>query len=94
MKINERTNIEKHGERAEFTEDDGETWTMLPEEERSIYEHVGIYCKHSERTGGTLCRISGQEPYQQTLKMRILPSICCRRITAGENSRCNGIKVR
>lgn len=30
--IHERTRIEKHGDRAEFTEDDGETWTYLPEE--------------------------------------------------------------
>lgn len=29
--IHERTRIEKHGERAEFTEDDGKTWEYLPE---------------------------------------------------------------
>ena len=29
--INERTRIEKHGEDAEYTEDDGNTWTKLPE---------------------------------------------------------------
>ena len=28
--INERTRIEKHGENAEYTEDDGATWTVLP----------------------------------------------------------------
>lgn len=30
--IHERTRIEKHGERAEYTEDDGATWTDLPED--------------------------------------------------------------
>lgn len=30
--IHERTRIEKHGDRAEFTEDNGATWTYLPEE--------------------------------------------------------------
>lgn len=30
--IHERTRIEKHGEKAEFTEDGGETWTYLPED--------------------------------------------------------------
>lgn len=30
--IHERTRIEKHGDIAEFTEDDGATWTELPEE--------------------------------------------------------------
>lgn len=30
--IHERTRIEKHGEKAEFTEDDGATWTYLPHE--------------------------------------------------------------
>lgn len=30
--IHERTRIEKHGERAEYTEDGGETWTYLPED--------------------------------------------------------------
>ncbi len=30
--INERTRIEKHGDKAEFTEDDGKTWTGLSEE--------------------------------------------------------------
>lgn len=29
MDIHERTRIEKHGERAEFTEDDGNTWEYL-----------------------------------------------------------------
>ena len=29
--IHERTRIEKHGERAEYTEDDGQTWTFLPQ---------------------------------------------------------------
>lgn len=29
--IHERTRIEKHGERAEYTEDDGKTWTYLPQ---------------------------------------------------------------
>ncbi len=28
--INERTRIEKHGDIAEYTEDDGQTWTQLP----------------------------------------------------------------
>ena len=28
--ICERTRIEKHGEQAEYTEDDGKTWTALP----------------------------------------------------------------
>ena len=31
LKINERTHIEKHGEGTAYTEDDGATWTMLPE---------------------------------------------------------------
>lgn len=31
LDIHERTRIEKHGDRAEYTEDDGETWTYLPE---------------------------------------------------------------
>lgn len=31
LDIHERTRIEKHGARAEYTEDDGETWTYLPE---------------------------------------------------------------
>lgn len=30
--IHERTRVEKHGERAEYTEDGGETWTYLPED--------------------------------------------------------------
>lgn len=30
--INERTRIEKHGEDAEYTEDDGKSWVKLPEE--------------------------------------------------------------
>lgn len=30
--IHERTRIEKHGDKAEFTEDDGKTWTYLPED--------------------------------------------------------------
>ena len=30
--IHERTRIEKHGDKAEFTEDDGATWTYLPED--------------------------------------------------------------
>lgn len=30
MDIHERTRIEKHGEKAEFTEDDGATWEFLP----------------------------------------------------------------
>lgn len=30
--INERTRIEKHGNQAEYTEDDGKTWVTLPEE--------------------------------------------------------------
>lgn len=30
--IHERTRIEKHGERAEYTEDDGATWNYLPED--------------------------------------------------------------
>lgn len=30
--INERTRIEKHGDRAEYTEDDGKTWNMLPDD--------------------------------------------------------------
>lgn len=30
--INERTRIEKHGDKAEFTEDDGKTWTELFED--------------------------------------------------------------
>lgn len=30
--IHERTRIEKHGERAEYTEDGGATWTYLPED--------------------------------------------------------------
>ena len=30
--IHERTRIEKHGEKAEYTEDDGKTWTALSEE--------------------------------------------------------------
>lgn len=29
-KINERTRIEKHGDKAEYTEDDGATWVELP----------------------------------------------------------------
>ena len=29
--IHERTRIEKHGDRAEYTEDDGKTWEFLPE---------------------------------------------------------------
>lgn len=29
--IHERTRIEKHGDRAEFTEDDGKTWEFLPQ---------------------------------------------------------------
>lgn len=32
MGINERTRIEKHGEDAEYTEDDGESWVKLPKE--------------------------------------------------------------
>lgn len=28
--IHERTRIEKHGDKAEYTEDDGQTWTYLP----------------------------------------------------------------
>ncbi len=32
VKINERTRIEKHGENAEYTEDGGETWTVLPKD--------------------------------------------------------------
>ena len=31
LKINERTHIEKHGEGTAYTEDDGATWTELPE---------------------------------------------------------------
>lgn len=30
--IHERTRIEKHGDKAEFTEDGGESWTYLPED--------------------------------------------------------------
>lgn len=30
MDIHERTRIEKHGEKAEYTEDDGKTWEFLP----------------------------------------------------------------
>ena len=29
--VHERTRIEKHGDTAEYTEDDGATWTTLPE---------------------------------------------------------------
>lgn len=32
LDIHERTRIEKHGDRAEFTEDDGATWEYLPED--------------------------------------------------------------
>lgn len=32
LDIHERTRIEKHGERAEYTEDDGATWEYLPRE--------------------------------------------------------------
>lgn len=32
MTINERTRIEKHGEDAEYTEDDGATWVKLPKD--------------------------------------------------------------
>ena len=32
LDIHERTRIEKHGERAEYTEDDGATWEFLPRE--------------------------------------------------------------
>lgn len=32
VKINERTRIEKHGEDAEYTEDGGQTWTVLPKD--------------------------------------------------------------
>ena len=32
MGINERTRIEKHGEDAEYTEDDGKSWVKLPKE--------------------------------------------------------------
>lgn len=31
LDIHERTRIEKHGERAEYTEDDGSTWEYLPQ---------------------------------------------------------------
>ena len=31
LKINERTHIEKHDGGTAYTEDDGKTWTMLPE---------------------------------------------------------------
>ena len=31
IKINERTHIEKHDGGTAYTEDDGKTWTMLPE---------------------------------------------------------------
>ena len=32
QKINERTRIEKHGDDAEYTEDDAKTWIKLPKE--------------------------------------------------------------
>ena len=31
IKINERTHIEKHDGGTAYTEDDGKSWTMLPE---------------------------------------------------------------
>ena len=42
LKINERTHIEKHDGGTAYTEDDGKTWTMLPEGTYSIHEYVGF----------------------------------------------------
>ena len=49
IKINERTHIEKHDGGTAYTEDDGKTWTMLPEGSTGVHEYVGIFCKYSER---------------------------------------------
>ena len=58
LKINERTHIEKHDGGTAYTEDDGKTWTMLPEGS-TTYMICGDFCKYSERVERQIPQIPG-----------------------------------
>ena len=50
LAIHERTHIENRGDQTEYTEDDGQTWTVIPEGSL-VSMNMWDFCKYSERTG-------------------------------------------
>lgn len=72
--IHERTHIEKRGDQTEYTEDDGQTWTVIPEGCPVFHEYVGIFCKYSERTERTFSGIPEKKSVGESDEMRIFPA--------------------
>ena len=54
LKINERTHIEKHDGGTAYTEDDGKTWTMLPEGSTVSMNTVSYTHLYSEMVGSNV----------------------------------------
>ena len=50
--------LEKRGDQTEYTEDDGQTWTVIPEGSLVSMNMWGVFCKYSERTERTIFRYS------------------------------------
>lgn len=67
--IHERTRIEKHGDQAEYTEDDGATWEQLGEDSACIDEPLGLYFQHLKGVKGALCSIFGEKPVGKSTQM-------------------------
>ena len=66
--INERTRIEKHGEDAEYTEDDGNTWTKLPKESyvsMNMWGFTPEYFNYSEEAFCNFLNLYINEPKKE-----------------------------
>lgn len=92
--IHERTRVEKHGDKAEYTEDNGRFLDVSAGGYPGIHEYVGLYLQHSRGAGEAVYCIFRSEPAGQSGKMRILPAFCRRRASEGGQGPGDCVKER
>ena len=91
--IHERTRIEKHGDQAEYTEDDRRTWEQLGGGYACIDEPLGLYFQHLKGVKGAFCSILEKNLSVNPLKCSISSRLWWMNSERGE-SRGDRVKER
>ena len=91
--INERTHIEKRGEGAAYTEDEGASWTELPADTAVSMNMWGFSADILEELKKRFVVFLEENLEKNTRSRVVFPSVCSGRTSGGEKSHCKGAEV-
>ena len=92
--IHERTRVEKHGDKAEYTEDNGASWTYLPEDTLVSMNMWGFTSSILKELEKRFTVFLDQNLPVNPEKLRILPAFCRRRASEGGQGPGDCVKER